>query len=97
MSDVTNNTDLMNFQASITVVGEPIALQSCTEPFACCALQYFLELESQSPGNYNQFAKSELCRMFVMAWGINNSAHNEHYNDVVANCEAAFNARYPDA
>ena len=97
MSDVINNTDLMNFQASITVVGTPIMLQSCTESFAVCALRYFLLLESQSPGNYDQFAKSELCRMFDMAWGINNSANGGSYNDVCTACGIAFNARYPDA
>jgi len=100
IEDVTNNTDFMNFQASISVVGTPIKIESCRLPFALCALRYFVTLEGQSPGNYDQGMKTELCRMFTMAWGINNSSRPNgatEFHTVNTACINAFNARYPDA
>ncbi|MDC3332864.1 hypothetical protein OAV62_01340 [bacterium] len=96
IDDVSNNTDLMNFQASISVPNTGIMVETCTEAFASKCLVLFLELEGQSPGSYNQWAKERLCTMFTLAWGINNS-DDSGWATVQANCLSAFDVRYPDS
>jgi hypothetical protein len=69
MQDVIDNTDLQNFQATMSVV-----IQSCREPFAVKTLQYFLQAEA---GNHSQWLKNTLIQHFQMAWG-NSNAGQEH-------------------